>query len=74
MKVLAFTALSLFSVFASAQGLTAGSDADRAVSGGSTTHSQKAVGIAKSTMIYVDGSGHQHSLAYTNPSDSRQNG
>lgn len=75
MKVLAFAALSMFSVFASAKGLTAGSDADRAVSGAYSTHSpQKAVGIAKSTMIYVDGSGHQHSLEYTTPGDSRQNG
>lgn len=77
MKVLAFAALSLLSVFASAQGLTAGSDADRAVLGTSTSTSetsQKATGLVKSTMIYVDGSGHQHSLEYTAPGDSRQNG
>jgi hypothetical protein len=75
MKVLAFAALSMFSVFASAEGLTAGSAADRAISGSYATQTpQKTAGIAKSTKTYVDGSGHEHSLEYTTPGDSRQNG
>jgi hypothetical protein len=70
MKTLAFAALSMMTAFASASVLAAGSDSNHAIPHVASAKAAQ----THSTMVYIDGSGHQHSLAYNHAGDARQNG
>jgi len=90
MKVLAFAALSLVSVFAAASELPAaqhapltqveqynqhkGLDIAKVISTKTAQDPQKVDGPVQSTMVYVDHAGVTHSLDYTIMGYGRQNG
>lgn len=92
MKVIAFAALSMVSVFASAKeasedavgvqpqnqieqaGGASLKDAARVTSVKHSQDPEKADGLVKTTLTYVDGNGVSHSVEYTIMGYGRQNG
>lgn len=90
MKVFAFATLLAFSALASANDTAATADQPKPTTEQYNSHKgldiakvksvktdqdpQKVDGPVKSTMIYVDGSGHEHSLEYKTMGYGRQNG
>ncbi|WP_110950711.1 DUF2790 domain-containing protein [Pseudomonas bohemica] len=90
MKYLAFAALSLFSVFASANELAdasasapsqveqynrhKGLDVAKVTSVKSAQDPEKVDGLVKTDMTYVDSAGVTHNLEYTTMGYGRQNG
>jgi len=77
MKYVAFAALSLFSVFASANELSTdhkGLDVAKVVSVKTAQDPEKVDGLVKTQMTYVDSAGVSHNLEYTTQGYGRQNG
>jgi len=77
MKYVAFAALSLFSVFASANESTANVqrlDIAKVTSVKTAQDADKVDGLVKNQMTYIDSTGASHSLEYTTQGYGRQNG